>query len=358
MKHINAVFIDVDLTLSPMLDNDLLKKIEKIQTICHNKKIAFVVVSTKDRNKTITHLESIRLPYDYIFSCDTPIDLLIDSVCSFYSINNTLILDKDALSSDYVLTILIEATHNDILYKIDEPVFNIIRPNIKKDRKKAKSDMSFAIDDISSCNVSSTEDDTVDFTRYRLYRQNIETVTHNPEQINYNKFTDIELKTGRYSVLIGGARFEIFLKTSSSEYLYVFLSGAHMGGPHFHRWSWGQFSNSNALCIDDPMHFLFEDLKMGWFLGVPGQNYAYYTSVLIKSVASKLNIPYENIILYGDSAGGAASILISQYIENCFSVSINPQILPQPDNLKNEFEKITKIALEDYGSNATLLHNS
>lgn len=177
-----------------MLDNEPLGDLAKIQTICRDKKIALIAVSTKDRNKAIAYLKSNKIFCDYIFSCDTLIDKLIDSIRSFYSIEDILILDNDALASDYWLAILVEATPNDTLYKVNDPIFNIIRPTIKKIERKIKTNMPLAIDNISSCNVDSIENDSIDFARYKLYRQNIETIEHNPEQINYNKFINMGLK--------------------------------------------------------------------------------------------------------------------------------------------------------------------
>ena len=160
---------------------------------------------------------------------------------------------------------------------------------------------------------------------------------------NYYTLEKYSLKEGVFGVKIGTAKIDCFYKSSSTQYLYVFLR-AWKGsrGPQygFQRWSWFNVVSGNVLSINNPMLYNCKDLNAGWYLGFPNEDYTMYISMLIEDVANKLGIVNEHIIIYGSSAAGTAAIHIGQHIKKSVVVSLNGQFLPNPpDYLKKDFKK-------------------
>src|SRR5690606_36415632 len=78
--------------------------------------------------------------------------------------------------------------------------------------------------------------------------------------------------------------------------------------------------------ISDPTLKLYEDLGLAWYIGNKEADVQPIIVEIIKVVATKLNIPLENVILYGSSGGGFAALKFSSLIPEAIAIAINPQI--------------------------------
>ncbi len=132
-----------------------------------------------------------------------------------------------------------------------------------------------------------------------------------------------ELSNGRYEIQVNGVSVKCFINLGNNDRLYCFLSGAAHGDAIFHRWSWNNYHTS--ISIADPMYTV-KHYNLAWYLGTKNIDYREVISKIIIKVARLLKINNNNIVVYGSSMGGTASLFISNYIKNSISVSINPQL--------------------------------
>ncbi len=171
----------------------------------------------------------------------------------------------------------------------------------------------------------------------------------------------------RFFTNIGTAHFEGLFIVGDSPVLYVFLPAARelsASLPRFIRWSRHSLIQGSVICIEDPMYYNYPNLKFGYFIGNKTEDYTKYLALVIKKIAFHNNIPENNIIFYGSSAGGTVGINVSKYFNNSLSFSINPQILPKvPRRFNDNFKEnigtdLTKINSTHYTKNALSNNNS
>lgn len=166
-----------------------------------------------------------------------------------------------------------------------------------------------------------------------------------------------EITDGRSSINYKGAHYEMFLQRSESNKLLVTFDGARTsnGGdirkiPYFPRWSWYPYINANFLCIEDPMYYRYEKLKLGWFYGTEKENFIQYTAEIILAIANRFEISIDNIILYGSSGGGTAAILIGAVLKGVKVIALNAQVELSNFSYAKKFEAITGIDLTNKDS--------
>jgi len=145
-------------------------------------------------------------------------------------------------------------------------------------------------------------------------------------------------KDGRFSIDHRGVHFEAFFKGGfadgvGTKTLIVSFDGARIRKgefrkvlPGFPRWSWYTFIDGNFLCLEDPMYYRYDNLRVGWFYGTGDEDYAEYAADIIRKAALELGIKNEDIILYASSAGGTAAIRAGAFLKGCKVVAINPQL--------------------------------
>lgn len=134
---------------------------------------------------------------------------------------------------------------------------------------------------------------------------------------------------GHYIIHNGSITHNIYIKRSrtKSSRLYVFGQGAvdkSKKQPNFQRISWVDDIDDNIIIIDDPT-IAGNELSIGWFQHSRDVNYFYHFSILLKNIAVDMNLDIENPILYGSSAGGFSSLMLSPYFQNPIVVINNPQ---------------------------------
>jgi len=138
------------------------------------------------------------------------------------------------------------------------------------------------------------------------------------------------LQDGRFTVRLDSGRFDCFLMRKESPYLFVMLSGARdpktQTLPKLDRWSWCARFPGSVICVSDPTLYLRdEQLHLGWYVGTDEKNWQLRLVGLIQTIAEKLCVNTNNIICYGSSGGGFASLMLASHLKNATAVAINPQ---------------------------------
>lgn len=146
-----------------------------------------------------------------------------------------------------------------------------------------------------------------------------------------NEFNESKLQDGRFSVCIDSGNFESLFIQQDEPCLFVLLSGARDPKkttlPYFNRWSWYKKFPGSILCISDPTLYLdSENLRLGWYIGTKNQNWLRAMAELVKNIADKMHIATSNVISYGSSGGGFASLMLAMELGDSTAVAINPQI--------------------------------
>jgi len=146
-----------------------------------------------------------------------------------------------------------------------------------------------------------------------------------------NALASEPLRDGLFTVTIEEGRFDCLLTRKSESRLFVLLSGAHDPGryrlPLFHRWTWQTEFPGTILCVSDPTLYLApEQLRIGWYIGTEQHDWMDSLAELVRKVAAHLAVQSQDIICYGSSAGGFASMMLASHLRLATAVAINPQI--------------------------------
>lgn len=79
----------------------------------------------------------------------------------------------------------------------------------------------------------------------------------------------------------------------------------------------------------DPTLYVNSFLQLGWGVGKNENYYLETSSLILKKIIEKMNIPLENTAIYGTSAGGYLSILTGIYLKGSKVVADNStQLVP------------------------------
>ena len=116
------------------------------------------------------------------------------------------------------------------------------------------------------------------------------------------------LASGSFRVDVEDARFECFFhKKGAPQKLYVFFCGARvplnqMNKPTFQRWSYHSMiealDGGAMLCVSDPMHYKYPDLKLGWYYGTADASYLELLIEIIKAICSKYELISKNVFFF------------------------------------------------------------
>lgn len=135
-----------------------------------------------------------------------------------------------------------------------------------------------------------------------------------------------------------GHRYDFILSKKKEKRLFVMFSGSanrlKLNPPVFHRWKWADKFPGSTLYVSDPSLYIHEKLALGWYIGTKSVDHLQVISRVVMEVAESLGVSKENIIGYGSSGGGFASLRMANFIDGMTSVAINPQII-----IKNYHER-------------------
>lgn len=160
---------------------------------------------------------------------------------------------------------------------------------------------------------------------------------------DFQHTTDIPHK---FNININAWTFDCLFNFINNHKLYIILSGyknAKDSVPLFKRWSWNYAFDGSVLYISDPMLRKYKNLSLGWYYGSSNDCLYEYISNIVRIINKKFNFTHN--IFYGSSGGGYAALQASTYMENTFSVAINPQIDIKNFSYTNAFITCTGINL-------------
>ncbi len=140
--------------------------------------------------------------------------------------------------------------------------------------------------------------------------------------------------TGAHLSMFDGVEFHscFYRSETGSRRLVVSLtSGGHgrtrENGPRFNRWTYVDETDSNMLCVDDPMVYL-HGIKYGWFGGGTVERPMWAAlAKMINAVCAAAGLEDPEVVFFSSSSGGVASILASSEMGvPCTVVALNPQL--------------------------------
>ncbi len=117
---------------------------------------------------------------------------------------------------------------------------------------------------------------------------------------------------------------------STSNHLIIFNNGAVAKGnvtvPVFQRHSWIPLLKTSSIFCMDPTLYINSYLQIGWGIGKNESYYLENSSILLKKIIEKMEIPLTNTAIYGTSAGGYLSIIMGLYLKGAKVVADNAQL--------------------------------
>jgi len=93
-------------------------------------------------------------------------------------------------------------------------------------------------------------------------------------------------------------------------------NGQLLKPPFFDRWSWNEYFKESFIAYADPMLFYEDKLKIAWFIGTKKHWHLQDLSEIIKELCKNQEIKHNNILFYGTSGGGFASVALATLIKN------------------------------------------
>lgn len=111
--------------------------------------------------------------------------------------------------------------------------------------------------------------------------------------------------------------------------------------PFFTRWKWHKYFDESTIAFADPMLFLNDEIKLGWFIGVEDHWYLETLSEIMKKLAINQNVKNDNILFYGSSGGGYVSVCLATLIQNSKVLVNNAQFF-----VLNYYPRLVNMALK------------
>lgn len=147
---------------------------------------------------------------------------------------------------------------------------------------------------------------------------------------NLAEFVAASRPVGRFSILHEGLRFDCIFRPQPGERLFVILSGLRSPKRHpipkFDRLTLPELFPGNVLYISDPCHYLDgEKPQTSWYLGTENANAQQGLLDIVLHVAQSQGLATKQIIPYGSSAGGFASMMLAAALGDATAVAINCQ---------------------------------
>lgn len=151
------------------------------------------------------------------------------------------------------------------------------------------------------------------------------------------------------------AHANIDIRTDASR-MIVFLPGASGWRskkivPFFHRWQWhGDFPDAHVIALSDPAIGVNDRIIGGWFMHAEVDLIA-ELATMVRRIADRLDVAYENITLHGSSLGGYGAIGMAAHVPGSRAIAEIPQIdvakWPVPSSMEL-LEELVGEPLEDF----------
>lgn len=163
--------------------------------------------------------------------------------------------------------------------------------------------------------------------------------------------TFIPTRAVHYASLDDGAQYDFLHLPSEgpAEKLFVFFSGyadrRKAKPPVFQRWTWADQFPGHCLYFSDPALHLADTASIGYYAGAAAGDYLERIAEIVLQVAMAHGISPENIVTYGSSAGGFASLRMADHLRGATHIAINPQT----DLSVHREEKVRSVVRRCYG---------
>jgi len=114
-----------------------------------------------------------------------------------------------------------------------------------------------------------------------------------------------------------------------SKKLFVLFPGAYdksKGITQFQRYSWSKMIPGNVLILDDPAVEDGNEVSIGWFQKKGEKDNFSCINKFLRYVVRSLEIGLDDVVFFGSSAGGFASLKMLEYLPESNAIVINPQV--------------------------------
>ena len=115
--------------------------------------------------------------------------------------------------------------------------------------------------------------------------------------------------------------------------------------PYFNRWSWYSRFEESFIAYADPTYFYDGQIRIGWFVGTERTWYLEVVAEIFRRIARNQKIINSNMLFYGSSAGGFASIALGTLIKGTKVLVNNAQfniMNYNDDHIENLFRVLRK----------------
>ena len=163
--------------------------------------------------------------------------------------------------------------------------------------------------------------------RKNLYNVSEDWQTQQPVKLNISDFSLIN-GINRYCIINEGVNFECLYLPHSTKKLFVSLTGGGRAGkkyPMFLRWKYKNLLNGHYLAIDDPMAINEKTDKVLWYYGTKEKAYLKLLLPIVEKFMKNIGIAAEDVVFFGSSGGGTASIYLANLLEGSTAIAMNPQ---------------------------------
>ncbi|MFI7481961.1 prolyl oligopeptidase family serine peptidase [Kocuria sp. M1R5S2] len=103
------------------------------------------------------------------------------------------------------------------------------------------------------------------------------------------------------------------------------LSRKNQPLPIFQRWKWAPDIEATTLVLNDPTLYVSERIECGWWVGTQELDYVPLFSRAVGRLAAELDVPLEDVVFYGGSAGAFASLAMAAELPGSRAVVDIPQ---------------------------------
>ena len=106
----------------------------------------------------------------------------------------------------------------------------------------------------------------------------------------------------------------------------ILPNGEILQPPFFDRWNWFKYFKESYISYSDPLFFYDDEITLGWFVGTKNEWYLNSLAEIIEKLANNQEIINDNILFFGSSGGGFASVVLATLLKNSKALINNAQL--------------------------------
>ena len=86
--------------------------------------------------------------------------------------------------------------------------------------------------------------------------------------------------------------------------------------PYFNRWSWYESFDENFIAYADPIYYIDDEIRIGWYVGDKNNWHLASIAKIILMISHNLQISNNNILFFGSSGGGFSSVVLGTLLRD------------------------------------------